>query len=247
MKPLILSFKAIIFLAIVGLVVFLVTDDHPVIFESLESKNDQGGPVFNQIQFFSTDKNDIWMMNQSHHGPTTEVNKWDRLAIVIDKTQSPPTARFYQLEPGPLVWSQTPATKDFRVSCFMCHNNGPRLIRPNDHSQLTAMGLFDTVKIFFLNFKIRSYQRIALDPIHLQKNESTKIPFRWSGKYENEFLEVKACTKCHQEQGLKSRGKLSRQQSPTIRFMLESGLMPPPGHSLTQAEQQQLERFLAGF
>lgn len=246
MKP-ILKISVLSLLLIIGLVIFLTTEDHEVFFESQESTSSSDGPVFNKIKFFSTEQSDIWMMNQSHHGPLAAPNDWDRLAIVVDKTKSPPTAKFYQFESGPLIWSDSMTTKPFRVSCFMCHNNGPRLIRPNDSSTLNPTHLADSIKIFFLNLKIRAYQRIVPDPIHLQKNTSQTIPFRWPGKYENEFLEVKACTKCHNEQSPAGRGKLSRQQTPTIRFMLESNQMPPRGHHLNAAEHQQIERFLLGF
>ena len=38
------------------------------------------------------------MMKQSHYGTHAKNGEWDRLAIIIDKTKSPMTARFYQTD-----------------------------------------------------------------------------------------------------------------------------------------------------
>lgn len=242
-------FKLTVFILflITILVVFLKTESHEVFLESLESKNQFGEPVFNRIKLMSTNERDIWMMNQSHHGKNTPDENWDRLAIVVDKTTQPFTARYYQLPAGPLIWSENPVTKPFRVSCFMCHNNGPRVIRPNNQSATHPINSIETIQIFFLNFKIRSYPRILPDATHLGKTDSVGAPFRWTGNYENETLEVKACTKCHNEIGPRARGKLTRQQTPTIRFMVESGFMPPHDSQLNKNEQKQIMRFMQGF
>jgi hypothetical protein len=103
-----------------------------ILIESEESKTKELTSVFNQIKWTTTPKRDIWMMNQSHYGTHASNARWERLAIVVDKTKSPPTARFYQLDPGPLVWSDDLPNhrSPFRVSCFNCHSNGPRAIRP---------------------------------------------------------------------------------------------------------------------
>ncbi|MCB9027126.1 MAG: cytochrome c [Bdellovibrionaceae bacterium] len=53
--------------------------------------------------------------------------------------------------------------------------------------------------------------------------------------------------KCHKGNGFLARGYLTRQNMPTIKFMLERGYMPPFGLSMTDEEQQQIQQFLRGF
>ena len=121
----------------------------PVLFQSLESKTVTGEAVYNKIKWFSDSDKDIWMMSQSHNGPQFPEEKWDRLAIIVDKKYK--TAQFLQLKPGPLQWTEDLVSQQvpYRVSCFMCHANGPRAIRP------TGSSLFAEAKILLWNFKIK--------------------------------------------------------------------------------------------
>lgn len=187
------------------------------------------------------------MMNQSHHGSSLAVNLWDRLAIVVDKTTSPKVARFYQLESGPLEWKNDIPIKPFKVSCFMCHNNGPRVIRPNYASPFDPTGMGDELKIAYWNVKIKLYGRVVADKIYDESDFRELPPFRFRGSYENEPLRVATYIKCHKENGFLARGHLRRQQIPTIKFMLESGQMPPVGFWMSSKEKQELESFLEGF
>jgi len=95
----------ILFLLLLGFLVVNYFDDQEVFIESQESKTTNGLPVYNKIKWISKKDKDIWMMNQSHHGSTVDKSKWDRIAIVINKKSTPKTVRFYQLEPGPLLWT----------------------------------------------------------------------------------------------------------------------------------------------
>jgi hypothetical protein len=242
-------FKVLVLIGLVstGLLVAVINDDQEVILESQESKTVLGGPVFNKIKWFKYPDKDVWMMNQSHHGSQVSANGWDRLAIVVDKTKSSKTARFYQLEPGPLEWKDNPPEKAFKVSCFMCHNNGPRVIRPNYDSPFDPTDLKDKVKIGYWNLQIKLYGRVLTDEIHDQGDIAASPPFRFRGDYENEPVKVATCVKCHKETGFFARGLLSRQQMPTIKFMLETGQMPPLGFSMSSNEKKELELFLDGF
>lgn len=222
-----------------------VSDNQEIFLESKESKTMGDRPVFNKIKLFQFKDRDVWMMNQSHHGIKTEL--WDRLAIVVDKTQNPKTAKFYQFEPGPLEWQENLPERPFKVSCYMCHNNGPRAIRPNYESPLNPTTFKDKIKISYWNLKMKFYGRILPHPSHDAMDLSAEKPFRFHSAYENETLKVKTCMKCHKESGLFARGSLHRQQTPTIKFMLESGEMPPPGFSLSFEEKVQIEKFLEGF
>ncbi len=236
--------------SVTGLLVPLVlaiADGQGVLLESMESKTTGGGPVFNKIKWFRFQDKDVWMMNQSHHGSLAEEESWDRLAIVIDKTKFPKTARFYQFEPGPLEWREGLRERPFEVSCFMCHNNGPRVIRPNYQSPFEPISLKDRLKLSYWNLQIKLYGRVLASPVHDDLDQSQLPPFRFRSTYENEPLQITTCIKCHKESGFLARGLLRRQQLPTIKFMVESGLMPPLGFALTAKEKQELDRFLEGF
>lgn len=242
--------KAFAFIAVcsIGLLVVVTNDHQEVFLESKESKTINGGPVFNKIKWFQFKDKDVWMMNQSHHGSLgAGANSWDRLAIVVDKTQSPKRARFYQFEPGPLEWREDLAEKPFKVSCFMCHNNGPRNIRPNYDSPFNPTQFKDRFKISYWNLRMKFYGRVLADAWHNERDQSIIPPFRFRSPYENEHLKVATCVKCHKESGFLARGFLNRQQVPTIKFMLESGQMPPTGFWLSKQEKQEIEMFLEGF
>lgn len=243
----ILKATAFIIACLMGLLVVAIDDSQEVFIESKESKTTTGGPVFNKIKWFQFKDKDVWMMNQSHHGSLVGEKSWDRLAIVVDKTQSPKIARFYQFERGPLEWREGLNEKPFKVSCFMCHNNGPRVIRPNYDSPFDPTGLKDKLKISYWNLRIKLYGRVLASPAHDDRDQSQLPPFRFRSSYENEPLQVATCIKCHKESGFLVRGLLRRQRVPTIKFMLESGLMPPFGFHLSSKEKQELEMFLEGF
>src|SRR5687768_875551 len=154
-------------LLVTGLLVSTLGEDQEVFFESKESKTIGRNSVFNKIKLIRLKDKDVWMMNQSHHGPKgLGSSSWDRLAIVIDKTQSPKRAQFYQFESGPLEWKEGLVEKPFRVSCFMCHNNGPRAIRPNYNSPLNPTSFKDRPKIYYWNSRMKLYGRILPHSSH---------------------------------------------------------------------------------
>ena len=96
-----------------------------VSFESLESRTDSGAPVFNQIGFVGGWSQDVWLMRQSHHGFTKSPERdWDRLAIVVDKTERPYRARFYEFRPGPLRLADASEAAPFKARCYACHAVG---------------------------------------------------------------------------------------------------------------------------
>lgn len=220
-----------------------------ILIESEESKTKDLTAVFNKIKWISTSDKDIWMMNQSHYGISAKAELWDRLAIVIDKTKTPKIARFYQLSPGPLEWSEdlinhrTP----YRASCFICHSNGPRAIRPAPKSVEAQLSLQEKIKLFAWNLRIKTYGRIRYDKIHDQEDITLNPPFHFSTKNENDELKVATCVRCHNAEGRFSRGALVRQQAGTIERLVESGYMPPPGFKMSVSEKRKLRDFLRGF
>lgn len=211
-----------------------------IVIQSEESKTNRDGAVFNRISFRSEPTRDIWLMQQSHQGLTPEFHKWDRLTIVVDKIKTPYIASYYEMQPGALDLDTEKAHQiQFLVSCFMCHNNGPRVIRPEWTSTEAPLTLSERMRIVYWNFKIRSYGRVDYND-ELDHNEI----FRMGGHLENEKLEVHACTRCHSES---NQGVLTRQNSLTIKFMVERGYMPPRGYKLTEKDRKAINEFVAGF
>jgi len=216
--------------------------DDGVLFQSLESKTVENAPVFNRIKFFPGWQRDIWMMNQSHHGADAPAGRWDRLAIVIDKKGK--TARFYQLPPGKLEWDESLPGQaiPYRVSCFICHPNGPRAVRPD--SAGLSLSPFTKWKVSWWNLRVRMYGRIHEAPEQAIADAQLRVPFRHRAPLDNDELHVKACAKCHNEN---ARGPLTRQNALTIQFMLEKDLMPPSGRRLSEKDRRSLEAFIAGL
>jgi hypothetical protein len=227
----------------------ILTDYQSVFIESAESKNKEMKSVFNEIRWIPGIKQDVWMMNQSHFGRHPEAIQWERLAIVIDKTKTPAVAKYYQLAAGPLVWEENLLQKQtpYRASCFICHNNGPRALRPKSESQEASLSFLDRAKIQFWNLRIKTYGRIHYDPEHDEKDKTLAVPFSFHTPEDQDELKVKTCVTCHQERGLFARGALRRQQTGTIKSMVARGEMPPPGFHLSKPEEQQLQNFLMGF
>lgn len=226
---------------------FVFRPPTPILIQSLESKTTNGDPVFNQIQFIPGWERDIWMMNQSHHGLSAPDLKWDRLAIIVDKKGPVKTARFLQLPPGPLEWDDSLLNKsiEYRVSCFICHSNGPRAIRADAGG--LKLNSFSQLKIQLWNLRIKTYQRVLQDPQQAQKDVNLKIPFRHLAKIDNETLQVASCTRCHSDDSWLQRGPLTRQNRLTIQFMLESKQMPPPGFSISPEDKSRIQKFILGF
>ncbi|XGC81904.1 hypothetical protein ACES2L_05340 [Bdellovibrio bacteriovorus] len=224
-------------------------DSQAITIQSEESKTAAITPVFNKITWQWGMDQDVWMMNQSHHGPDADSSQWERLAIVIDKTKTPKVARFYQLQPGDLIWNENLIGKrvEYRASCFICHNNGPRAIRPVVDSQNAKLSWAERIKIQAWNLRIKSYGRIVHDPIHDAEDIKLVVPFSYQSAEDNGLLKVPTCTKCHSENGIFARGFLRRQQIGTIRALIQRGHMPPLGFSLDQKEKRQLEDFIRGF
>ncbi|MBY0413930.1 MAG: hypothetical protein K2Q18_07180 [Bdellovibrionales bacterium] len=248
-KIMILTF-AMAFLLVGGLSYLKeISYEKEVLIESEESKTLDLTSVYNKIKWISFPDKDVWMMNQSHYGVYAEKGKWERLAIVVNKTKKPMTAKYYQIENGPLEWDDSLINKRsaYRASCFNCHNNGPRAIRPMLKSKNANLGVKEKLQIFLLNMRIKTYGRIHYDPTHDKEDLTMETPFHHEGVNENAELKVKTCVYCHNEAGFLSRGFLRRQQRGTIKSLVEKGHMPPPGLFLSMKEKRELKDFLRGF
>jgi hypothetical protein len=226
----------------------LGADRSPVLLQSLESRTRDGGPVFNRIAWFPGWKQDVWVMQQSHAGLSPAPHSWDRLAIVVDKTQTPKIARFYQLEPGRLAWDPQAKPLPFRATCFMCHSNGPRAIRPDlsPAASAVSIGLRDRLRLALWNARVKTYGRVLTDSQEVQAMAGAITPLRYPGPFENEKLPAATCRTCHNE-AFWGRGSLTRQNFMSIGFMVEKGFMPPPGFRLPETEKDEILRFVRGL
>jgi hypothetical protein len=218
-----------------------------ILFQSLESRTNSNQPVFNQIELIKQGDKDIWMMNQSHFGLNAPKDKWDRIAIIVDNSKTPSTAKYLQLPPGPLEWDDRLETKGipFRASCFQCHSSGPRAIRPDDKA--FNLNPFQKLKIWYWNLKIKSYSAIVENSDHVQTDPLLKVPFRHRETDANELLQVKTCNRCHNSTDPLARMPLTRQNAGTIEFLVKHGEMPPRGVFLSKKEKAQVQKFVLGF
>lgn len=248
-KGLLLGGGGLAFFAAFAIVIAVVVgyqEPHSILIQSHESKTRDGQPVFNEIRWFKRGNRDIWMMRQSHDGLAKPRDQWDRLAIVVDRSQSPPRARFLQTDPGELEWSDDllQQRRPYRASCFMCHANGLRLVRPIGAPELS---IWDRARLFTWNLKIKSYGRVLPALEHETEDAHLPVPFRYPSEVDNETLNVRACNLCHRDHGPFARGVLRRQQSKTIQFLADAGYMPLFGLPLPESDRQALQMFLQGF
>ena len=255
MKLFLTAFKILVFVLLGFLAYVFIPQTHTsglgniflssVLFQSLESTTaDQ--TVFNKIRWIPGWKQDVWMMNQSQKGLQAPHQQWDRLAIIVDKSTTPSTALYLQLPPGELEWTENlrdQAIKN-RVSCFMCHANGPRIIRADETS--LPLSLKDRIQIQIWNRWIKNYGRVVEDPRHSQQDPTLETPFRFRTPLENDTLQAKTCIKCHNENNERERGFLTRQNAVMISFLVEQGFMPP-SEKLSESEKKQIQKFLVGF
>lgn len=209
-------------------------------FESRESKNISGGPVYNRVRFERRGREDIWLMQQAQNGLAPAHEEWDRIAIVVDTEKK--TSRFYQLAPGPLTFGGGAKEIPYKVACYLCHANGPRALRPFLASEKRPLSVRENLAVLLMNLRISAYG--ALKPHAAMLAPEKKFAAR--SAHLNEPLKLKACASCHSgEEG--GRAVLERQHFMPIGFLVKNQLMPPPGHSLTAEEKRELDQFLSGL
>jgi len=206
-------------------------------FQSLESKSMSDGPVFNNIRFQSSSKKDVWIMQQGHEGLQVEKTKWDRLALVIDKNEKPYQAKFYQLAPGELNFTNENEIIANKARCFACHASGPRVIRPNPDF---ALSLKERAQILLWNLKIKMYPKMTLAP---GKIYSEGVPFKSRHAYFSQKLNLPSCVKCHSSEGI--RGELTLEHAGTAAFLVKHGAMPPFPFQISEADLKELQRHVA--
>lgn len=209
--------------ALCALGLFIAQGSSEILFESLESKTFDEGPVFNKVQFIPGWDKDVWLMNQAPNGLH---GTWDQLEIVVDKTKIPKEAKFYQ------------RGAPYKARCFACHANGPRAIRYNADSTEAVPNLIEKLRVAIWNLRIKSYgpvDSIAGQPI--EEGHSFKSPVPVFAQP----LRLPTCQMCHSADGI--RNELKLEQIGTAHFLVKNGLMPPFPFKATAEEIRKLEQF----
>jgi len=219
---------------IFSLIVFIFFPSREVLIESVESKTTDSQNVYNQIKLVSNSDKDTWLMKQSYNSSHPNLGEWDQLKIIVDKKVMPYQVSFHQIKNNKEV--------EYKISCYLCHSNGPRAIRPNFESTKAPLGVQDRLTVMLYNFKIKTY-----GPVKTVSSGIRKIPLGFDSEIDNEPLKVKTCLLCHNNESKFGRGVLRRQHSETIKHLVNNGQMPPWPYQLSETEKKELNRFVAGF
>lgn len=194
-----------------------------ILFKSYESKTKDNKEVWNKITLISTNDKDIWKMKQSHHGISSKV--WDDIEIIVTKKSYPYRAQYKQLKDGKII--------DYKASCFRCHPNGPRLIRPHLNTQLSIK---EKILLTKMNSLIKSYGYVKTEDVF-----KSKVPLIKSRINKSKHLKIKSCYKCHN--GIE-RGFITKENTETAKFLLLNKQMPPWPYTIGKAEVNLLNEFL---
>jgi len=170
--------------------------------------------MYNHVAGFSNAVAHVYLLVQKPAGAET----WGTFSIVQDRSTDPPLNYFAEIR-----------DKEVRleaVSCYKCHANGPLAIHParrdliNDPALLAAFN-----------------QHIEDQPL-----SRMHYPGHDPAPAYGEPLALKACTKCHAEDG--DRAPLFKSHSHSIRVLVDFGYMPP-NRPLKRDELEELKTWLA--
>jgi hypothetical protein len=223
----------------------LFRDDAPFTFQSLESLTEKGQPVFNRVSWIPGWSQDIWLMQQSQEGIRLPLQRWDRLAIVVDKSRSPYQAKFYQLRSGAGgLLARNPDFSEvvpYKARCFACHVSGPRAIRPRSDSAQAPMRWSDSLKISLWNLRIKTYG--AMESLPGQTETQEGAPFRSRHRLLKQAMALDSCVSCHKPGGIRS--PLSLEHVGTASFLVQKGLMPPFPFGVSPEDASLLKRMVS--
>lgn len=214
-------------LAVLALLIYTAKSE--VLIESVESKTGEGKAVYNKIKFMTEENKDIWLMKQNH---TDLKGEWDELKIEVDKSSTPYKASYFQLKEGKEI--------EYRMSCYKCHANGPRLIRANYKSSKVKYSLKDRVTIMLWNLKIKHYGKVQTPQDIRIGSDYRKVPLKHTGRIDNKILNIKTCNLCHGENSFLGRSALVKQQVGTIMHLVKEKQMPPWPFKLSDKEMGSL-------
>lgn len=221
-----------------GAFLFSVSEE-AITFESIESKTIDDGAVFNQVSFETHGDEDIWKMKQSHGGPHLELKNWDELRIRVNKKKRPFQVSYHQLKDGKEI--------EYKVSCYFCHSNGPRIIRPELKSKEAPLALKQRVQIELWNLRMKTYGKVEIKKeSYFMAGKERITPLKYFGKNDVEALKLPSCTICHQDT-FWGRGFLTRQQALPIVHLVKTGNMPPWPFKISPEDKEKLDNYLKGF
>lgn len=201
-----------------------------VFIESIESKTADGKKIYNKIRFIAGEDKDVWLMDQNH--PALKEG-WDHLKIEVDKTTKPYKAYYYQMD-------KKGKEVEYRVSCYMCHVNGPRAIRANFASKKTKNNFWDMLTVFYWNLTIKHYGTIETPERNLLHGVVRKVPVKIQHPRYNKVVEPNSCSLCHGKESLMGRSELKSQHRATIMHLVNEGQMPPWPFKLDQSDRVKL-------
>lgn len=212
-----------------------------LVFRSLESVTESGEPVYNRVRLLAGWDQDVWLMQQSHRGLAAVYEKWDRLAIVVDKSEHPYRSRFYQFTSGDLDFPPGSEIVPLKARCFACHANGPRAIRPSPSTPESQVSWLDRARLALWNLRVKSYGSVES---RAGRELPGGVPFRSRMPILSQKLPIKSCEKCHSDNGI--RKPLRVEHLGTADFLVREGFMPPFPFSTTESEKMLLRRMAAG-
>mgnify|MGYP001016401243 CR=1 FL=1 len=227
-------------LALLALAMALELDERPLAFASRESKTRAGATVYNEVRRRRSGGRELWVMRQSHDGPTLDRARQDLLLIEVDPDRG--TADFAQLRPseGDPVPGETREAAPFRASCFRCHPSGLRALRPDFDDPRVQVSTWDRLRLAAWNLRIKAYGRLRAEAA-----AGSNGVFRSERRFDRETLKAETCLRCHSEGG--PRAPLERQHTETIRHLVSEGEMPPFPFALSDEENVKIQDFVDGF
>ena len=171
---------------------------------------------------------------ENHPGEALAPEKWEALMIKVDKTQRPYRVTYHQLLDG--------KETEFRVSCYLCHSNGPRAVRAHSESEGAPLTTGNKLLVNYMNLVIKSYGKMKT----LEDSLKRRNPLMFKGRNDLKTLEVASCTMCHHDHWW-GRGILTRQQAMPITHLIAKNQMPPWPFTLSAEEKTQIKEFIQGF
>jgi len=265
-------FALVIFVMLLGFESISLLQKRIVVFESRESKDKSGQPVFNQIRFIQNSSDDLWEMRQLHPDKNKQssveldVTAFDKADFVSTSVTDGKagaalkTAVFRQFEPS--EWGAKRTEREYSVNCGLCHSNGPRLVRPKWDSVIAPIGVLDALTIGVWNLRIKTYGLI--EPVEtfigeseslLKTSKQRVVRFNLKGSSWKQPLQLESCSLCHGPKNktfnlgwlvpeILRRNVLTKQNFLSISHLTQEGSMPPPLHSLSSGDEERLGRFL---
>ncbi len=170
-------------------------------------------PMFNHVAAFSNSTVNVYLLVQTIIGN----GGWSYFSIVQDRTTEPPLNYFAEIQGKNIKFEAK--------SCYQCHSSGALAIHPVRADLVSDARLMQVVN-----------RHIADQPVSrmfFPKNDPPK-------EY-GQPLGLKACAKCHQDDG--ERAPLFQAHSHSIRVLVDFGYMPPK-RELDAGELAELKTWL---